>query len=125
MPLGAGARQHAGDHRRRAGAFDHDVGRELADVVEPRRRDNARRDRARSSGFGPSVAAVEHMDVEPRCTPISAASSPIGPAPVTSSRRGCQEREAPADALDVIPGLGDDAGRLQQHAEHRRAPDRP
>ena len=49
--------------------------------------------------------------------PISAASKPTGPAPVTSTPPRLPGVESPADALDVIPGLGDDARRLQQHAK--------
>ena len=82
-----------------------------------RRRGRSRRDRAPVSGFGPSLARSRTCTSKPRCTPISAASRPTGPAPVTSTTRGGQNGARAPMRLDVLPGLGDDAGRLQQHAE--------
>ena len=46
----------------------------------------------------------------------------MGPAPVTSKVVGCHTARAMADTFGVVPGLGEDAGGLEQDAEHTQAP---
>ena len=47
---------------------------------------------------------------------MRAASRPMGPAPVITTRVGAQWAR-PADAVDLLPGLGHHAGGLEEHAE--------
>ena len=64
----------------------------------------------------PDSARSSTCTSKPRCMAISAASRPIGPAPVTSTR-SCTAQARAADALDLLPGLGEHAGRLGEHAQ--------
>ena len=104
----------ARDHGGGAGAFHQDVGREPPEALAVAVIDAAQI--AHDRLLRPPLLRSSTCTSSPRCVPIRAASSPIGPAPVTSKVCGCQTR-APADALGVVPGLGEDAGRLEQHAK--------
>ena len=117
------AAEHAGDHRRRAGAFDDDIGRD-AELDRSTRHDGWRRDRGSSR---PWTGRGRDRAREPRsraACPSSAASRPIGPEPVTSRCLRLPRIETASDPLDVIPRFRDDARGLHQHAQRRRAPDR-
>ena len=110
------AAENPGDERRRAGAFDDDVGRKLVDVVD-RAGEIKRAEVADELRLRPIRRAVEHIDLVVALLPHQRREQ--------ADRAGAGHQhpprlpgvEAPADALDVIPGLGDDARRLQQHAE--------
>ncbi len=71
---------------------------------------------APAAGLTPSVTRSRTCTSSPRCAPSSAASSPIGPAPVTSTFCGSNQAREPM-RLDVLPGLGHHGGGLHQHAE--------
>ena len=87
MPSGAARLDDVEHDRAGAGAFDDDVGLERAEIADVIGGAESRT----SSGLGPSLARSSTCTSSPRCAPISAASKPTGPAPVTSATRGCQD----------------------------------
>ena len=103
-----------------AGALDDHVGLE-AERRAPRRRGRSRRARARAPAWARRRRGRARGRRGPRCLPSSAASRPIGPAPVTSTLRGSQVG-ALADPPDLLPRLGDHRRRFEQHAEQARGP---
>ena len=120
MPVGAVWPSTCGDDGGRRRAFDHDVGRELGQL-RAYRCAGWRRDRAPAPASARSSLRSSTWTSRPRCTPISAASSPIGPAAGHQHGLRLPRARAPADPFDLVPRLGDDARRLQQDAEHGRA----
>ena len=121
--VGRRARHRVGDDGRRAGAFDDDVGREVAepaaarDRSPPRSRTSSRLAARRRPG---RAHARRGRAARPSAPPAGRPGRRRSPARFAATSSG-----AMADALDVVPRLGEDARRLQQHAEQRRAPDRP
>ena len=81
-----GAAHDVEHDRAGAGAFDHDVGlerAEIADVV-------GGAERAHQSGLMPSSHAVEHVHFKPALHADQRRQQADRPAPVTSATRGCQ-----------------------------------
>ena len=68
---------------------------------------------------------VEHMHVEAALHAHQRRQQPDRAGAGDQQRPRLPGARALADALDVIPRLGDDARRLEQHAERCRARDRP
>ena len=93
-----------------------DVGRKLDDVVD-RAGEIERAEIADELRLRPVLGAVEHIDL------VVALLAHQRGEQADRAGAGHQQPprlpgvESPADALDVIPGFGDDAGRLEQHGE--------
>ena len=115
---GRGVPHRAGHQLRDAGALDDHVGlallRHLGDVAVC---DSSAPSAATASGLTPSVGAVEHVHLEAaldshqRRQQADRAGAGHEHALVGASRRAC------AMPLDLLPGLGEDARRLGEHAE--------
>ena len=112
--VGRDMREQRRDDRRRAGAFDHDVGRKLRQRVEIARVIGGA-ERAHELGLRSARVAVIDMHVEAALRAEQRGEQPdrAGAGDQHAARRRVVE---PPDAIDMVPGLGDDAGRLQQHA---------
>ena len=63
-----------------------------------------------------TVVMIEHMNVEAALRADHRGEQADRPGAGDQQRFRLPCARAPADALGVIPGLGDDAGRLDQHA---------
>src|SRR5919204_177388 len=103
------ARHSLGDDFRRAGAFDDDV--ELdAGMLEM----VSCAELADEPGLRPVVVAIEHMYLEPALHAHERGhqADRSGAGDEHALRRPAR---APADALDVLPRLGEDARGLEQH----------
>src|SRR5438105_5858706 len=106
-----------GDHRGRAGALDDDV-----ELERGKARVVLRAQLTDEIGFAPRVVTVVNVDFQLALYPKQRAHE------ADRARAGDQyparrPARATADALDVLPGLGEHARRLEQHRRHtqRRA----
>ena len=105
----------AADEGRRSRAFHQNVGSEPFEVA--RVAVVGRAEIAHERPLRTALVVIEHVHVEIALLSHQRRQKPDGPGPGDEQRPRLPRARAVADALGMVPGLGEDAGGLQQHAE--------